>query len=278
MFGIDKGLKKKSSSDCSAAALVTGASGGIGAAIAEKLAAKGHHLVISARSERALEEKACAWRERFGVEILVCPGDLTCLEDLDRLWRSALAWCEARGHRLEILVNNAGFGAFGPDWEIDEERLAGMTRLNVEALMRLTHRATQLFREQGGGRILNVASTAAFQSIPYLAHYSATKAYVLSYSEALAAELKGSGVEVRCLCPGPTRTGFSLAAGLKPNSLFDRYAGDVDAVARTAVAQLESGRTVAIVGTLNKFGAWASSITPRRLTTLLTGLLFRQMK
>ena len=262
----------------SAAALVTGASGGIGAAIAEKLAAKGRHLVISARGAEALEEKARLWRERYGVEVLVCAADLTRLEDLDRLWRSAMGWCGERGFRLGILVNNAGFGAFGPDWEIDEERLAEMTRLNVEALMRLTHRAALLFREQGGGRILNVASTAAFQSIPYLAHYSATKAYVLSYSEALAVELKAAGVEVVCLCPGPTRTGFSSAAGLKPDSLFDRYAGDVEAVARTAMAQLESGRTVAIVGAVNKLGAWASKFSPRCLTRILTGWVFRRMK
>ena len=192
-------------------ALITGASSGIGLEIARQLAARRMHVTRVARSGDVLEEVARELTARFGVDVRTAALDL-----------SESDGCEALEHLIEedereltLLVNNAGVGAFGSALDVSEERVRTMLRLNMEAVTRLTLFCAKRFRERGHGRILNIASTGAFQPCPWLAVYGATKAYVLSFSEALSEELKGTGVTVTAFCPGPTRTNFGTAAGSK---------------------------------------------------------------
>lgn len=257
-------------------ALVTGATSGIGRAIADELAHRGIHIVAAARSAEALEERAKEWR-KLGVCVHTCAVDLTRLDDINRLWDTALAASTAE-RPLDIIVNNAGFGAFGADDALEEERLAAMLRLNGEALMRLTHRAAVRFKAQKRGRILNIASTAAFQSIPWFAQYAATKSYVLSYSEALSFELAGTGVTVTCCCPGPVRTNFGRAAGLREDSPFDRAAADAADVARLALDAALDGRPLVVAGGLNRFGAILAKLAPRRFAARIAGSLLARMR
>lgn len=264
-------------------ALVTGATSGIGRALAAKLAHEGVHLVINARSEAALEACAAEWRT-LGVEVLPVAADLSQEDALEHLWATTLAWEASRGFRFDILVNNAGFGAFGPDADTEEDVLVRMLRLNGEALMRLTHRTAKRFAERDDAapaRILNIASTAAFQSIPYFAHYAATKSFVLSYSEALAAELDAATagrVTVTCCAPGPVRTGFGVAAGLREDSPFDRQAMNADEVAEAALHAMRAGQRLVVTGWLNRLGAVLAQLAPRRVATGLAGWLLSKMK
>lgn len=265
-------------------ALVTGATSGIGRAVAENLAHAGVNLVINARSARDLEACAERWRA-CGIEVHPVAADLSEARAVEHLWASTVALAESRDFRFDILVNNAGFGAFGPDASIDEDVLVRMLRLNAEALMRLTHRAARRFTETGTpsapARILNIASTAAFQSIPYFAHYAATKAFVLSYSEAIASELDASTrgrVTLTTCAPGPVRTGFGVAAGLREDSPFDRQAMDAGVVAKEALRALRAGERLVVCGGLNRFGAVLAQLAPRRLATRIAGALLSKMK
>lgn len=153
-----------------------------------------------------------------------------------------------------------------------------MLRLNMEAVTRLTLFCAKRFRERGHGRILNIASTGAFQPCPWLAVYGATKAYVLSFSEALSEELKGTGVTVTAFCPGPTRTNFGTSAGLEEDSPFDEYAQDVRPVARAALDAAFRGAPVEIEGWLNRLVAVVAQVAPRALTRKIAGKILRRMR
>ena len=192
-------------------AVITGASSGIGRELAKLAAQKGYRLLLIARNMRALEVLSRDLRTETHLLAL----DLTAAGAVDQI----SSWLSDRQIVPEIFINNAGFGAFGPASDMDEAMLKKMIRLNVMALTSLSLRMARRMKREGRGRIMNVASTAAFQPCPYLGVYGATKSYVLSFTESLAEELKGSGVTVTAFCPGPTRTQFGVTAGLSQESL-----------------------------------------------------------
>jgi short-subunit dehydrogenase len=179
---------------------------------------------------------------------------------------------ERLGRPVALLVNNAGFGLHGTYLETDPGAEIEMIRLNVEALVRLTRAVLPDMVERGSGRILNVGSTASFVPGPLMTTYYATKAFVLSYSDALAAELDGSGVSVTCLCPGPTRTGFQKRAGLRQSATFRGGAHESRGVARAGIAGALAGRRRVIPGLANKLATLAPRLLPR---DVLTGLVAR---
>ncbi|HUP20206.1 MAG TPA: SDR family oxidoreductase [Gemmatimonadota bacterium] len=242
-------------------ALVTGASGGIGLELARVLAAHGHDTVLVARSADPLEAAAGELERVHGVRTWPIPLDLG---------PPAAPWDLARrldelGLEVEILVNNAGFGVWGPFLETDPEAERRMRDLNVGALTALTKIFVRGMAARGRGRILNVSSTAAFQPGPGAAVYYATKAYVLSFSLALSVELDGTGVTVTALCPGPTRTGFARAAGADESRLFVRgRGGDPAAVARAGYAALMRGDSLDVPGIKDRLGAFGTRLVPRR--------------
>lgn len=188
-------------------AVVTGASSGLGAIFADQLAQRGMPLVLAGRDRARLEQVQHRVREAHDVDVQLVVGDLGTPAGVDDLI-SALG-----GRAIGVLVNNAGFGTYGKLAEIDAERDHELVAVNVDALVRLNHAVLPGMLDRGRGGILNVASTIAFQPAPYQATYGASKAFVLSFSQALRAEAKGSGVTVTALCPGPTRTGYFDALG-----------------------------------------------------------------
>lgn len=241
-------------------ALVTGASSGIGRALAIELAADGHDVVLVARTQERLEGLATELTNAHGVRAAVVPLDLTVATAPDAL---VDAMGEAAS-RLDVLVNNAGFGTFGPFAETPDAETTAMLQLNVTALTRLTRLFLPGMQARGSGRVLNVASTAAFQPGPLMAVYYASKAYVLSFSGALSEELRGSGVTVTALCPGPTRTEFHARADMEASGLL--RAGSImsaEKVARIGYRAARRGKRVVIPGLLNRLVAFAQRFFPR---------------
>jgi short-subunit dehydrogenase len=253
-------------------ALVTGASGGIGADLARELAADGHDLVLVARSEAPMRALGDRLAQDHGIR-----ADVVAI-DLGRPGAAAdlVADLSARGLTVDVLVNNAGIGMSGPFVAGDPAQLSTMVQLNVLTLTELTRALLPGMVARKRGRILNVASTAAFQPGPGMAAYYATKAYVLSLSEALAHELKGSGVTVTALCPGPTRTAFVDAADMGGSRLF-RWGlvpvMDAADVARRGYQALKAGKPVAIAGLVNAMMAQSVRVTPRPIVLALAQLL-----
>ena len=252
-------------------ALVTGASGGIGWELARAFAAGGYDLVLVARSGGKLEELAGELRDRHGAAVRVLAKDLTAAGAPDEIFQEL----ESAGVAVDALVNNAGFATFGPFAETDLESEIEEIRLNVETPTHLTKRFLpgMLARRRGG--VLNVASTAAFQPGPLMAVYYATKAYVLSFSEALAEELRGSGVTVTALCPGPTATGFQARAAMQDSGLFTGplKVMDAAAVARAGYEGFRAGKRIVIPGLINKLGVQSVRVSPRALVARLVGAM-----
>jgi short-subunit dehydrogenase len=244
-------------------ALVTGASSGIGAALAAELASRGQNLTLVARREERLRGIAEQLAADHSVRAEVIAADLGTGEGRDGL----AARIEELGLTVEVLVNNAGYGDSANLARADREWVVGMVRLNCETLLDLQARYSPAMVDRGQGAILNVASTAAFQPLPGMAAYAATKAFVLSLTEATHAELKGKGVTATALCPGPVRTEFVDVAGVGgwdeklPGPLWT----DVEDVARDAVDGLEKGKRVVIPGILNRAGALTGLHSPRSL-------------
>lgn len=253
------------------AALVTGASSGIGTDIARELARRGHNLILVARSEDKLRYLA-AELAAAGVRAEVLPADL-----VDPVARAELAdRVTDLDLTVEVLVNNAGFSTLGPVAKADPVAEVRMLDLDVVAVADLTTRFLPAMVERRRGAVLNVASTAAFQPLPGQAGYAAAKAFVLSYSQALRGELRGKGVTVTALCPGPVKTGFEAAAGFSEGDAESALPTflwvDVAQVARAAVDGLDRGRMVVIPGAANWVGAVLSQVAPR---TVLLPLLAR---
>jgi uncharacterized protein len=247
----------------SSIALVTGASSGIGAALARELARRGHSVVLAARREERLRDLAAELESEHGVRAEVLVADVGSEAGRDRL-TSALA---ERAVEVEILVNNAGFGAFGTAHRLDRGRQLEMVRLNCEAVLDLQLRYSFAMAARARGAILNLASTAAFQPLPGSACYAATKAFVLSLSEATHTELARRGVTVTALCPGPVRTEFVEIAGAAEaeGHLPAPFWTSVEQVAREAVEGLERGKRVVTPGLLNRAGAIGGQHAPRAL-------------
>ncbi|HET6576603.1 MAG TPA: SDR family oxidoreductase [Fimbriiglobus sp.] len=240
-------------------ALVTGASAGIGRELARRFARGGHDLVLTARRVDELRTLADELRAA-GVTAHVVPADLSDPAAPRKLFDEIAA----AGLTVDVLVNNAGFGVYGPFADADPDRLLAMVRVNVLALTELCRLFIPGMVARGRGRVLNVASTAAFQPGPLMAGYYATKAYVLSLSEALAHELRGTGVTVTCLCPGPTRTEFAAVAAMDGSKLFDSpNVADAASVAEVGYQASMRGRRVAIPGVLNRLGVFSTRFAPR---------------
>lgn len=252
--------------------LVTGASSGIGRALADRFARAGHSCILLARSKNALHRLADDLSSRYGVETHVIVADLSAsgsapgiVEKLNR-----------RGLSVDVLVNNAGFGDRGAFAELSAERQVAMIQVNVTTLTELTHLLlpTMLDRDRGG--ILNVASTAAFQPGPYMSVYYATKAYVLSFSEGIAEETSESGVTVTCLAPGPTRTAFIEKADMENTHLFQwGTTMTPEAVAERGYKAFRTGTVLAVPGWPNKMGTFLIRLTPRVLARKLVSWLNR---
>jgi uncharacterized protein len=245
--------------------LITGASSGIGADLARLLARKGHGVTLVARREDRLKVLADELASAHGIRAEVVAVDLS-----DEAARDGLAAEVARrGLSVDVLVNNAGFSTMGPVHKSDPSREVAMIRTDVEAVAHLCSTFIPGMVERGQGAVLNVASTAAFQPLPGQAGYGGCKAFVLSYSRALAQELRGKGVSVTALCPGPVETGFAEAAGITDEDAADAlpkfmWVSSPD-VAAQAVAAMEKGRAVVIPGAPNRIVAAMAHLTPRRL-------------
>ena len=247
-------------------ALITGASGGIGYELAKLFARDQHNLVLVARSGEKLSEVAKELQAR-GITVRTLPLDLSEPPApkflFDQLQREGIS--------VDILVNNAGFGAYGEFAQMRETEVLGQISLNITALTQLTRLFLPPMLSRHSGRIMNVASTAGFQPGPLMAVYYATKAYVISFSEAIANELRDSGVTVTCFCPGATDTGFAKRAGNEKSRLFKRVgAMPADKVALDGYRAVMEGRTLAISGAQNWMVAQSTRFAPRKMVTAIS--------
>lgn len=255
-------------------ALVTGASSGIGEALAEAVAARGMPLVLAARSAERLEALAARLREREGVEAVPFPVDLTAPGAAEAL----IAATEGAGRPLGLLVNDAGFGWNGPFDGQPIERTLEMLRLNVLASTELAHRALPAMRRRRGGAILNVASTAGFLPAPFFAAYAATKSYLIALSLALHEELQADGVLVTALCPGFTRTGFAASAAMKEGEKTLFPVMTPGEVAASGLRALDRRRPLVVTHPLDRAWIFASRLLPRTLTARLAASLFARTR
>jgi len=248
--------------------LITGASSGIGLELARIMAAEGWNLVLTARNVGRLEALATELRSSRDIAVEVVPGDLS-----DREFpRQLVSEVEARGVQLGALVNNAGLGSWGAFLRSDLARELHTIDVNVRALTELSKRFLPGMVEQGRGRILNVASAAAFQPGPGMAVYFASKAYVLHFSEALSRELRGTGVTVTALCPGVTASGFQASARMEEAAMVRRRKLPSSAeVARFGYRAMMAGRPVAIPGLGNRLLAFSVRLAPRSMVAALSG-------
>src|SRR5438128_1652628 len=222
--------------------LITGASSGIGEAFARALAARGHNLLLVARSEDKLMTLCSELGRIRSIHCQHVAMDLSKPESPGRLFEET----QTRELEIDLLINNAGFGSMGDFATLDLERELNMIDLNVRSLVELTHRFLQSMRERKRGSIINVASTAGFQGVPFMATYAATKAFVLSFSEALWEENRSYGITVMALCPGVTETGFFVASRMqKPPARFSQSSEDV---VETALRGLKRGQSSIISG------------------------------
>jgi short-subunit dehydrogenase len=247
-------------------AVITGASSGLGAIFADQLAKRGHSLVLAGRDEARL--KAVAHQVGGNAEVVV--GDLGTDAGIDALVT------HLDGREIDVLVNNAGFGTYGPFAEIDAGREHELVAVNVDALVRLTHAVLPDMLARGRGGILNVASTIAFQPGTYQATYGASKAFVLSLSQALWAETRGAGVTVTALCPGPTRTGFvdALGSDVSHTAIYRRLAAPEPVVA-AGLRALDRGRAVVVPGWRYRVMATGGRLAPGWLLALISGRMLK---
>ncbi len=242
-------------------AIVTGASSGIGLELAKLLAASHHQLVLTARNTSALQRLADECRNNYGVTVDIIPIDLATVTGAEEL----VAELNRRNVAVDILINNAGFGTHGKFWENNAAEESALLQVNVVALAQLTRLLLPAMVTRGRGKILNVASTAAFQPGPLMANYYASKAYVLSLSEALSNELKHTGITVTALCPGPTLTNFQNRAGMSASKLSGVAGLSAADVAMAGYNGLMSGRRVVVPGFKNRLLVGVSRFAPRRM-------------
>jgi len=242
---------------------VTGASSGIGADMARELAARGHDLALVARREDRMRELAEELAERHAVRAETFGCDVAEPEGRARL----IGEVAERGLTVEILINNAGFGSGGAFHALDGEGETGMVRTNVEAVVALTSAWLPGMVERRRGAVLNLASLIAFQPVPFQATYGASKAFVLSFTQAVHEEVRGTGVTITALCPGPVRTEFGESGGF--GGADDRIPSfmwlDSETVARAGIEGLEKGDRVVVPGVVNRLGALSGHYMPRAL-------------
>lgn len=246
-------------------AIVTGASSGIGRALALLIAERGFDLVLVGRDRERLETLAQVIKDRYGRESTILPIDLAKQTGAQKVYEQ----CSRRSITPEIVVNNAGAGLFGSFADLGTDEQLGMIQLNITALTHLTRLFLPEMIRRRKGFILNVASTAAFQPGPLMAGYYASKSYVVSLTIALAQELRGSGVFVSVLCPGPTRTEFHARAGMKHTRVGTMAFMSADDVAKAGITQMLQHKTVIIPGFLNKVAAIGVRLLPMGLAARL---------
>lgn len=253
-------------------ALVTGASKGIGKEIALQLAQKGYNLLLSARSEQELVQLAAEIKEKHKVQAswfiadLSKPGTAKELAD----------WASRETDNLTVLINNAGFGVWGSFDKLELAAQLEMIQLNVNAVLELTHHLLPSLKSKKQSYILNVASTAAYQAMPTMALYAASKSFILSYSRAISYELKDSNVSVSCLSPGPTATGFGSRAGLDAfAALADKFNMPASLVAQIGLKGMFNKKTEIIAGFLNKASAFGANLLPKAIVERISANLYR---
>lgn len=244
-------------------ALITGASSGIGAAFAEVFARNGHNLVLTARSGGKLEDIATALRAKYKVDVAVLATDLSKTTAPAQLWQ----FCKDHNLRIDFLINNAGFADFGFFHESDWAKQEEMIDLNMKSLTHLSYLFSKEMAARKSGKIVNVASTAAFQPGPLMSIYYATKAYVLFFSEGLANELKDFGVTVTALCPGATESGFQAKAEMEDSKLVKgkKMPSSLE-VAEYGYKAMMKGKVVAVHGFMNYLMSLAPRFFPRKMT------------
>ena len=247
-------------------ALITGATAGLGAAFVRALAAEGHDLVLVARDEERLAKTRDAVRAVHGVEVELLPADLADEDACARVEQRCAAG-------LDLLVNNAGLGLGQPFLETDAGAEERMLRVNVRAVMRLTHAALPPMLARGRGGVLNVSSVAGYVPSSSAATYVASKAYVTAFSESLASETAARGVQVTALCPGFTRTEFHSRAGMDTEGIPERLWLEADRVAAEGLADLRRGKAISVPGGAYKGIVAASRLTPVSVRTRVAGLV-----
>ncbi len=251
-------------------ALITGASSGIGECFARALARRGRNMVLAARSEDKLAELAAELKREHGISAVVIAADLS-----ERDAAAQLASALKEKHLdIGLLVNNAAFGGRGEFWKLPLERQMAMVRLNINALVELTHLLVPAMVERGGGAIINVSSTASFQPMAYTATYAATKAFVTSFSMGLAEELRPHGIRVVTLCPGGTRTNFFVAGNYGVRSLPGGMQAPEEVV-EEALRALESGSGLVVPRLLNKLSVFVQRFIPREMVAKIAAVAFR---
>jgi hypothetical protein len=250
-------------------ALITGASAGIGTALARELAAGGTHLVLTARRRDRLVGLASELSAKHNIRTLVCVADLAQSLGPEQIF----SFTEEKGITIDLLVNNAGFGAYGEFYKVPLDRLVEMTQVNVTAVVHVTRLFLPGMVARGSGDILIVASTAAFQAVPYISEYAATKAFDLHFAEGLAEEVRQYGIRVCALCPGSTETEFFQVAGQRNHTR--RAPETAEKVARVGLSALAAGKSSVVSGFTNWLGAEAVRIVPRRAVARITAGIFR---
>lgn len=250
-------------------ALITGASSGIGKAFAETLAQKGADVILVARSGEKLNSLAAALRKVRQVKAEVIVADLSDHAAPDRVHDAV----RKLGVHVDILINNAGFGSYGPFHSLSMQQVGGMIMVNVHSLAGLTRLFLPGMREKQEGIIINVASTAAFQPTPFTAVYGASKAFVLSFSEALWGEYRSEGIRVLALCPGPTETDFFKVAG--EGAAPGRNRRPVIGVVASALKALERGKSFVVDGRLNYLGSQSVRLAPRQVVVRSAARIMR---
>lgn len=255
-----------------ATALITGASAGLGLEYARLFAADKHDLVLVARRKDRLDALAAELAAAHGVKVHVVAADLMEPAAAQQIVDAVAAL----GVTVEYLVNNAGFGTNGTFWELDAAKERGMIEVNVTALVALTRAFLPGMVQRKRGRVLNIGSTAGFQPGPYMAGYYASKAFVNSFTEGLAYELRGTGVTATVSCPGATATEFALVAGNEKSKLFKMGAMTAAEVAADGYRAMMAGSPMVVHGLKNKFSAWSVRLSPRALVTAIAASLNKQ--
>ena len=250
-----------------ATALITGASNGIGLAFAKIHASKGGNLVLVARNKTKLDELKAAWEQQYNISVHTIGKDLSQLNAAQEVYTET----STKNIQIDYLINNAGFGDFGMFVETDWAKEYQMINVNITTLTQLTKLYLQDMVKRGSGKIMNVASTAAFQSGPTMAVYYATKAYVLHFSEAIDNEVRDHGVTVTTLCPGATESGFQAAAAMEESNLVKgKKLPTSEKVAVYGYDAMMKGKTVAIEGFMNRVLANSVRFIPRALVVKVT--------
>jgi short-subunit dehydrogenase len=253
-------------------ALVTGASAGIGVALAKELAAGGTHLVLTARRRERLDELARTLQEKHRIQTRVFVADLAQIDAPEKIY----AYTREEGIAVDLLINNAGFGQYGELTQVETQRLLDMVQVNCTAVVHLTRLYLPDMVSRRRGDVLILASTASFQAVPYISTYAATKAFDLLFAEGLAEEMKPYGICVCALCPGSTESEFHAVAGQE--KFTTKSMETAEKVARTGLQALASGRSYVISGLGNYLGAQSQRLVPRRMVTRIAANLFRPEK